>query len=421
MKEIEGNMLNSYQYDGVRIDSVDLKCLVVSRGLTVDRAVYKWFSEDRRLNVNPLTCNCMILSDGTVVQLTDMGFHLKYLSGILSWNNLKLLRYASQLTTPFSLRLLEDRAALYYKDEILDFVTFPEPTDFYRRKTSAGLPFAGNAVLQGLDWVAFQCLWACEFAAAGKPCEFCFCGGDFETLARKGKPLPKPVSPDDFAEIVAYAADHVGMHRLQITGGSTFDGKVESEYIINYLSALSSLNVKTVVRDLPEDATLRGKLDEILLYITPPTDTSLIDQYFSLGADRIACSLEVWDEAAAKVITPGKINFTTRERHIEALSYIADRYGPAKAFTNFILGLEEIDTLKIGAEEMARRGVLPTAAVWMPMGRPVLGSMTPPDVDFYRRAKELFAELYRKYGLRPPESRGLNVCIESDIWKYSNT
>ena len=56
----------------------------------------------------------------------------------------------------------------------------------------------------------------------------------------------------------------------------------------------------------------------------------------------------------------------------------------------------------------------------IPMGRPVQGSMQPPDIDYYKRTKELFAELYVKYGLKPTESQGLNVCVEGDIWRYAN-
>lgn len=87
-----------------------------------------------------------------------MGFHLAYLSGILSWDNMKLLNYASKLETPFSIRLCKEKPALYYKNDFLDFVSFPPKNDFYLQRTSSGLPFTGNAVLQGVDWVAFQCL-----------------------------------------------------------------------------------------------------------------------------------------------------------------------------------------------------------------------------------------------------------------------
>ena len=158
---------------------------------------------------------------------------------------------------------------------------------------------------------------------------------------------------------------------------------------------------------------------DILLYITPPKDLALIDAYFAMGADRIACSLELWDEALAAAVTPGKIAFTTRQRHLDALEYIAEKYGPGKAFSNFIIGIESFETLREGATWLARRGVIPTASIWMPMGRPVNGTMRAPDIAYFQKVKELFAELYSRYKLEPTECCGLNVCMERDIWKYS--
>lgn len=210
--------MNKYSLHSKEIDSVELKCLVISKGVKVDKSVYKQFAGKYLLGINPLMCNCIILSDGTIVQMTDMGFHLKYLTGILSWDNLKLLKYASQLETPFTVSLLEDRPALFYNNEFVDFVTFPPKTDFYHQKTNSGLNFIGNSVIQGVDWVAFQCLWPCEYALTGKGCEFCFSEGDFETLARKNKPLPLAVSASDVAQIVDYAIKNVGCNSIQITG-----------------------------------------------------------------------------------------------------------------------------------------------------------------------------------------------------------
>ena len=64
------------------VDSIELKCFVVSRGAKVDKQVYQKYGKNTRLNPNPLMCNCMILSDETIVQLTDMSFHLKQLGSI---------------------------------------------------------------------------------------------------------------------------------------------------------------------------------------------------------------------------------------------------------------------------------------------------------------------------------------------------
>jgi hypothetical protein len=425
--------MNTYTIEGQVIDSVELKCLLVSRGVKVDKTLYRIVGSTARLTANPLCCNCLILSDGTIAQLTDLTFHLRLLAGMLSWSQIKLLRYASDLDTPFTLKPLTGKTAsraegaaggvdeaaskdadkavekvgLFWRDELLDTVSFPPHSDFYTQRTSTGLRFVGNAVLQGLDWVAFQCLWPCEYAAAGKPCEFCFSGGDFETLRKKGKPLPPPVSAADVVEVVTSAVQKEGVSHLQITGGSTFDGESESNHIRGYLKALAEC----------ADARLPG---EILLYITPPASTDTLDEYFALGASRVACSLELWDVKRAEAVTPGKIAFTSRERHLQALEYVAAKYGPAKAFSNFIIGIEEFDTLAQGARYLAERGIVPTASVWMPMGRPVQGSMKAPDIDYYRRVKELFAELYVRYGVEPTVSRGLNVCIERDIWNYAH-
>jgi hypothetical protein len=125
--------------------------------------------------------------------------------------------------------------------------------------------------------------------------------------------------------------------------------------------------------------------------------------------------LEVWDTARAKQITPGKIEFTTRERHLKAL-YIADKHGHSKAYSNFIIGLEPLETLKKGATYLAERDIIPSASIWIPLGRPVMGSMTAPDLDYYRRVIELFGELCEKYELTPALCRGLNCCMERDIW-----
>jgi hypothetical protein len=386
-------------------DSVELKCLLISKGVRVDNTVYKKFGKNYRLNASPLTCNSMLLSDGTNVQLTDVGFHLKHLFGILSWNNLKLMKYSSELATPFQLRVLDEKPALFHENDFVDFVSFHKKTDFYRQKTSSGLPFIGNAVLQGCDFVSFQCLWYCEYAASGKPCEFCFSGAEFETLALKNKPQPPAVEAANVVEIIRYALQNGDANSTQITGGSTFSDKTEYKYIAGYLKAISE-----------SDIQLAG---EILLYITPPEDRSYIDEYFSLGANRIACSLEVWDESRAKIITPGKIHFTSRERHLSALTYIAEKYGKDKAFSNFIIGLESVETLKAGATWLAERGIIPSASVWIPMGQPVMGSMAAPKLDYFRRVKEMLAEIYSKYGLIPPGGCGLNVCVEKDIYNYS--
>ena len=394
-----------FRVGGDTVTSVELKCLVVSRGLKIDREVYRECGKEYRIYPNALTCNCFRLPDETIVMATDLGVHLSTLSSMFSWDNLKLFRYMSDMTTDFRLSLVQGRPALLWKGEEVTPVQLLPGTDFYRQKTSSGLPFMGNAVLQGCDWVAFQCLWPCDFACAGKPCQFCFSGGQFEALARRHKPMPFIPSPQDVSEVILYAVEHDGVNSMQLTGGSTFDSAAEESYITGYMERMIETGARSALKN------------ELLLYITPPDRHEVIDRYFSLGASRIACSLEVWDDELGKSVTPGKRTFITKARYLDALTYIAEKYGPGKAFSNFIIGLEPFETLKEGAVYLAERGIIPSASVWMPFGKPVNGSMKPADLDYFRRTIDMLGELYQKYDLEPAGCCGLNVCVERDIWR----
>jgi hypothetical protein len=55
----------------------------------------------------------------------------------------------------------------------------------------------------------------------------------------------------------------------------------------------------------------------------------------------------------------------------------------------------------------------------MPMGRPVMGSMAAPDIDYFRRVRDMLADVYVRYQLSPAGGCGLNVCIEKDIFRYA--
>ena len=55
------------------VDSVELKCLLVSRGLKISPEVYKTLGEKYRIYPNALTCNCLKLPDETVVMIGIYG------------------------------------------------------------------------------------------------------------------------------------------------------------------------------------------------------------------------------------------------------------------------------------------------------------------------------------------------------------
>ncbi len=399
-------MLHHYQLDGDRVDSLDLKALVVTRGVKVSGDIYRRFGATHRIYPDPEKCNCLIVPDGTIVQLTDLALHMRFLKRAVILGALRNLKHSISLRTPFSLEIAPDgQPALLYHDSFVTTVSFPPASRFYDQRTSSGLPFLSNAVLQGVDFLSFQCLWTCEYAKAGYACQFCYAGGMTERLSRQQKTGPPLPTPRDVAEITAYAinSERSAKH-IQLTGGSTMNAQAECRVIVQYLDEIEHV---VGLRNIP---------GEMLIYTSPPQDPTELDQLFASGADRIACSLEVWDEELAKIITPGKATFTGRQRTLDCLNYIAKKYGPNKACSSFVVGVEPAHSVLAGAEYLAERGIVPIASIWIPFGRPVMGKTEAPGLDYYRRVKEGLATIFEKYHIEPPGSTGLNVCLCRDAW-----
>ena len=395
-----------YQIDEHAVDSVVLKALLISRGIKVSREVYEKYQNKVRLSTDPLTCNSLSLPDGTVVQLTDLSFHMDYMKSVVNWDMLSQLRFLPQLKTDFLLQLDQDeKPILLYKNIELTPVSFFPYTDFYSQSTASGLPYKGNAVLQGKDWLSFQLLWKCDYALEGEPCQYCFSGGELASLARRKKKLPIYPTPEDVAEICEYSIlKEKCANSIQITGGSSFDSRSEINRVVEMLTAIESRVGKKHISG------------EIVAYITPPKNKGDIDEIINAGVDKVSCSLEIWDEDLASKIMPGKMKFTGRQRHLDCLLYIAEKYGKNKACCNFIIGLEPLASLLEGMEFMASHGIIPIASVWIPFGRPVLGSMKTPTINYFQVVEKELARIYRKYGIIPPGKQGLNVCFCRDVY-----
>lgn len=300
-------MLCRYQVNGEELDSLELKVLLITKGINVAAEVCEKCGSSHRISQNPLECSCLILPGDVVVHMTDVG-----------------------PMSPFRLEAVANgNANLLYQGTPVTDVSFPPPTDFYRQRTSTGRPFLGMAVLQGLDVLSFPYLWSCIHARSGQACQFCHCGGFNERLARNGCPEPSFPTVQDVAEAVKYAftAENPAKY-IQITGGSLGRPEAECHLAAEMLLAINGISG---FGDIPS---------EITVFTSPPADPVLIDQLFEAGADRVACAVEIWDEDLAERICPGKSKRGSRSRLLKTLQHIAGKYGPNKACSGFVVGLE---------------------------------------------------------------------------------
>ena len=366
------------------VDVLDLKTLLITRGINVPEEITTMFGGTHRLapTSNPFACNCLLLPGGVPAHLFHVGPGADFSLAVDAAGN-PCLTYRGQTVTP---------------------VGFPPATRFYQQKTRNGFPFGMMAVLQGLDVVSFPYLWPCQFALGGQPCHFCYQGNMTLEMKRARQALPPIATPDDVAEAVEYCVREDGVRDVQLTGGSEVDSaRGEVPQAADILAAIE--------RGMGLDA-IPG---EIYVYTSAPKDPTAVDELFAAGMDRVAYDLNVWDEALFDEACPGISRHVGRKQQLRALEYAANRHGPNKVCSAFVIGLEPLESLLAGAEYVAQRGIVPLFSIWMPHNRPVRGSATPPDLDYYRRARHGFAALFAKYQLEPPGASGLNVCMCRDL------
>ena len=370
--------------EGEPVDILDLKTLLITRGINLPEEIVARFGRGHRLapTSHPLACNCLLLPGGIPAHMFHIG-----------------------PSADFSLAVNEaGQPLLTFRGKSVVEVGFPPATEFYEQRAASGFPFQLMAVLQGLDVVSFPYLWPCQFALGGLPCHFCYQGNMTLSMKRAGQPLPSIPSTSDVAEAVDYCVRHENIRDVQLTGGSEVDaGRGELPLVKDLLAAIE------------QRVGLRNIRGEIYIYTSAPREPAAVDEVFAAGADRVAYDLNIWDESIFERVCPGIARHIGRAQQLRALEYAAQKQGPNKMCSAFVVGLEPVESLLAGAAYLAERGVVPLFSIWMPHDRPVLGATTPPGLDYYRRARRGFLELFDRHKLTPPGGSGLNVCICRDL------
>jgi hypothetical protein len=281
-------------------------------------------------------------------------------------------------------------------------VTFPPASRYYSQRTSRGNGFGSLAVLEGVGTLAFFYMWGCQYIGTNETCSFCF-----QAMAdMAGFPLPS-ASYDEVAEIIGWSIPNAGVKDIQLTAGTLLAADDECRRYADLL------------RVIDEHVGLERIPSEICCYTTAPASPEAVDQVFDAGADRVAHDLQVWDADLHARHAPGHARHVRRARQLRALEHIAEKYGPNKAFSAFVAGLEPLNSMLEGAEYLASRGIVPAFSIWMPPPGAVTPDCKPPGLDYYRQAQKEFARLYKQHHLNPPGiPAGSHVSLCRDIYRH---
>ena len=356
--------------DGTAFDLLDLKVALLYYGIHVDEDVYGEYEGKARLTERP--------SDAMV------------LGGQVS-----CLRSRTNQETPFRLILRDGKPVITYNGGFLTEIGFHEKSPFHEQQTSGGTPYRKLSAVLGWDMLYIACLWRCELGTSGNPCGFCHTWN----YAYPDHSL------SEMMEVIRYAVEESPKVKiLHLTSGSLLNSEDEIERYVKFLRAI--------------DATVGIEKLPTLIYLTPPSDLKLLDRLFDAGVSWISCNLDVWDERIFQKICPGKAQIITRQRYLDAMYYIADRYGPNRACCAFVAGIEPADSLIEGETVLAERGIVSWPSSFMPFAseQKILAELQPFSLDYYRTVRKETAKLYKKYELVVPGTYGSSICLSRDIW-----
>ena len=372
--------LPQFQVGSDCLDSLDLKVAILTQGIYVHDEIYDRFEKTCRLSRNPYSCNTMFIADRLPVYIAR-----------------------TSPESPFHLAVQDGKPAILFNSQFITEAEFAPKPDFYTHKTSAGNLYGQLAFIQGWDILSFPYLWPCGIAIGGQPCRFCHCGTATQQALNAKQWNDFEYRPEEIAEIVKYAVEtDPKVKLLQLTAGSTLDADAE---IDQYVRILKAIDKAVGIENCPP-----------FIFLTPPKDIRLLEKLFDAGVGKIACDLDVWSETLFNEYCPGKTKHTTRQRHLDALLYIADKYGPNRAYSVFVAGLEPIDSLLEGFTYLAEHGIVPLPSPWMPYGVGEHSLPSPPGLDYYRTMRRETAKLYLKHNLVISCTIGSSVCLSSDIW-----
>ena len=356
--------------NGIEFDLLDLKVSLLYHGIHIDEDVYEAVDEKARLTKRP--SDCMIL-DGQV-------------SCLMSITNQE---------TPFRLTLKDRKPVITHNNNFVTEIDFHEKSPFHDQHTSGGVPYRKLSAVLGWDMLYIACLWRCELGQSGNSCGFCHTWN----YAYPDHSL------SEMMEVIRYAvAESPKVKILHLTSGSTLNPEGE---IDKYVKMLNAIDATVGIENLPT-----------LIYLTPPSDLKQLDRLFDAGVSWISCNLDVWDERLFHKICPGKAKITTRQRYLDAMYYIADRYGPNKACCAFVAGIEPVESLIEGESVLAERGIVSWPSSLMPFAseQKILDEFQPFSIDYYRTLRKETAKLYKKHELVVPGTYGSSICLSRDIW-----
>lgn len=278
--------------------------------------------------------------------------------------------------TPFQIDICNEEYGLYSKRELICRLSLPKRPGWYQKSTSNGIPATKIGTLRG-DRLSIALYKDCTYFDDHSQCRFC---------AIKHNPNGEPILKDvtDVIETVEFAIR---------------DSIVPTDHIYFNLGNTRHLerglhSYETILQGIRKFASPTIHLNQ-----TTPRSIRYIRKLHDIGFNEVSFNVEVYDEAVARDIMPGKHKEISLSHCLKMLEAAVEYFGIPNVSSCLIVGLEDPRSTVRGVEELMKRGVIPKLSVFRPLIGSGLAHAAPPPVVLLEKVLERSQILSSEYGI----------------------
>jgi len=281
--------------------------------------------------------------------------------------------------TPYELKVENDVVNLYKEENLIGPITFKVPNPIADTLLSSGVKLRDIAGLNPEGGLHVMYSAECSLKDKGLDCFFC----GFNERAKDGNANKVSIkSARQVAEAYTIARRAGLANHFRITGGFIPERR-EVEYYIDVAEAIHE-----------EFDSFYG-----VAVIGAPADLSVLTKYKEAGFQNVSHNLEIWNKDIFAALCPGKERETGGWQHwIDALDRSVEIFGRGNVHTNFVGGLEPLDSVLEGIEILAQKGVVAHFSVFRPEIGTQLEGWRSPEASWHFNLVDKATNIFRRHG-----------------------
>ena len=281
-------------------------------------------------------------------------------------------------------------------------VDFPRTPAFYDRALSTGETVKNVVTLYGGASLGVFAYGRCRLVDIGKPCGYC----SISQNRNLGVDFIDVVSETRIEEALSLALEDEACPITQVmVNGGNFPDQDKSFSHYARLARAAQRAVEASNRDV-----------EVHLIVYPPRDLGRLAELSGTGIS-VAMNYEVCDPDLFRKYCPGKTVYGGQKHIAAALKRAVKELGEGRVYSILVGGLEPLQSLERGMDELADDGVTPIVNVFHADPETPLESHPVPDPNEIRAIGLALQGVYRLHEFARPFYRdcGRNS-IDTEAW-----